>query len=93
MAAFYSCSQGEDQLVEQAYLGSLGSLYSKKPIRKWAKLQNKLQNNFKVSGRCQYLFHWSFKAGTYVFPRHASNPQLDFVPNVMAVVPGVSVMV
>lgn len=37
MPAFYSCSQ----LVKQADLGSLGGLYSNKPIRKWAKLQNK----------------------------------------------------
>lgn len=39
--AFYSCSQQEDQLVKQAYLGSLGGLYGNKPIKKWAKFQNK----------------------------------------------------
>lgn len=38
---FYSRSEEEDQLVKQACLGSLSGLYSNKPIRKWAKLQNK----------------------------------------------------
>lgn len=60
MPAFYSCSQEEDQLVKQAYLGSVGSLYSNKAIRKWAKLQNKFlegaSSSFTGPSRLGHMF-------------------------------------